>query len=242
MKNIAICAITLGLLTACQPPAAGGGGNTKELEDRLAKLEKQVQVLEKQAKAKPRRPQKEPQKAAYKIPVGSSPIMGKKDAPVNVVIFSDFQCPFCSRVDPVLKDIVKDPSLKDKVNVVFKHFPLSFHKDAKPAAKASLAAFDQGPDYFWQMKEKLYANMRDLKPDNFKKWAKEIGLDVKKFEADLAANDAKYEEIIKADMKLGQTEAKVRGTPSIFVNGWELRQRSVDGVKSLIKDKKMTSL
>ena len=244
MKNIMISVVTLGLLCACQPPAAGGEatGNTKELEDRLAKLEKKVQVIEKQAKAKPRRPEKKPQTAAYKIPVGNSPILGKQDAPVNVVIFSDFQCPFCSRVDPMLNNVLKDADLKDKVNVVFKHFPLSFHKDAKPAAKASMAAQEQGGEFFWKMKEKLYANMKALKPDNFKKWAKEIGLDVKKFEADLKANDAKYDAAIASDMKLGQTEAKVRGTPSIFVNGWELRQRSVDGVKALIKDKKLTAL
>ena len=87
--------------------------------------------------------------------------------------------------------------------------------------------------------KKAFANQRSLNPESFKTWAKEIGLDVNKFENDLKNNDAKYEEMIKADKEVGMKNAKVRGTPSIFVNGWELRQRSIDGVKQLIKEKKM---
>ena len=121
--------------------------------------------------------------------------------------------------------------------MVFKHFPLSFHKDAKPASKAAMAAGEQGK--FWEMADKLLANQRDLKPDNFKKWAKEIGLNVGKFEKDLKANDAKYDAQIKNDMELGSKSAKVRGTPSIYVGGWQLQQRSVDGIKALLKDKKL---
>jgi protein-disulfide isomerase len=245
-KNLEIVLVKKSLLSvaafslfavACQPPAAG---NSKELTDRLAKLEKKVEALEKRKPAQaPGRRAPPPQTAAYKIPVGDSAVLGPKDAKVTVSIFSDYQCPFCARVDPLLHDVIKDPELKGKVNVVFKHFPLSFHKDAKPASKAALAAKEQGDDFFWKMSEKLYGDQRNLKADNFSKWAKEIGLDVAKFEADLKANDAKYEAMINADMKLGTSEARVRGTPSLFVNGWELRQRTVDGVKALIKDKKM---
>ena len=137
----------------------------------------------------------------------------------------------------MLRDIVKDPELTGKVNVVFKQFPLDFHKNARPAAKAALAANEQGK--FWEMAEKLYANQKDLAPEAYTKWAQELGLNMKKFEADLKNNDSKYEETIKNDTNLGSTEAKVRGTPSIFVNGWELRQRSVDGVKAIIKEKNL---
>lgn len=241
MKNVILSGLALALLTACQPPAAGG---SKELNDRVETLEKKVAALEKRPAGDPRAQQKqpEPQTAAYNIPVGSSAYMGKKDAPVSVVLFSDFQCPFCARVDPLLHEIVKDEALKDKVNVVFKHFPLSFHKEAGPASKAAMAAKEQGEEYFWKMGEKLLANQRALTSENFSVWAKEIGLDVKKFEADLKNNDAKYQKEIDADIALGQSAAKVRGTPSLFVGGWELRQRSVDGVKELIKEKKLTSL
>jgi protein-disulfide isomerase len=237
MKKLILSAAAVGLLAACQPPAGG----SKELAERIEKLEKKVEALEKnKGAAAPARAEPPAQTAAYNIPLGDSPIMGKKDAKVTVTIFSDYQCPFCARVDPMLHEIVKDPELKDKVNVTFKQFPLSFHQNAKPAAKAALAAREIGGDEaFWKMSEKLYSAQRDLTAENFKKWAGEIGLDAGKFEKTLAANDSKYEEQIKADMDLGSKEAKVRGTPSIFVNGWELRQRSVDGVKQIIKDKKL---
>ena len=238
-KYLLSAAVLSLVVTGCQPPPAGGGGS-KELVERLEKLEKKVAALEKRpAAGKGRRPEKAPQTAAYKIPNGTSPVMGKKDAKISVVVFSDFQCPFCSRVDPMLHDVLKDPELKDKVNVVFKHFPLSFHKDAGPASKAGMAAAEQGEENFWKMSEKMFANQKALKPDNFKKWAGEIGIDVAKFEADLKNNDAKYQAAIDADMKVGQTQAKVRGTPSIYVGGWELRQRSVAGVKAILKDKKL---
>lgn len=237
-KSIVLLAAASMFAVGCQPPPAG---SSKELAERIEKLEKKVEALEKRpaAPAAPRRQQPAPQTAAYKIPVEDSAVLGPKDAPVNVVIFTDYQCPFCARVDPMLHEVVKDPELKGKVNVVFKHFPLSFHKQAGPASKAAMAAAEQGEENFWKMSEKLYANQRDLTPENFSKWAGEIGIDVKRFEADMKNNDAKYQAIIDRDMKLGTTEARVRGTPSIFVNGWELRQRSVDGVKEIIKDKKL---
>ena len=179
------------------------------------------------------------QEKAYQLPVGMSPVMGKKDAAVSVVIFSDGQCPFCAGADTLLRDAVKDPELKDKVNVVFKNFPLSFHPNAKPAAKAALAAKEQGDDKFWAMMEKVFGNQQNLTADNFKKWAKEIGLNVPKFEKSLKDNDGKYEEVIKADIDLGTNTAQVRGTPSIFVGGWELRERSVQGIKNLLKEKNL---
>jgi protein-disulfide isomerase len=236
LKNILLSTAIVGVVAACQPPAGG----SKELVERIEKLEKKVEALEKRGPAAQRPQEPPPQTSAYKIPNQDSPVLGKKDAKITVTIFSDYQCPFCARVDPMLQEIVKDPELKDKVNVVFKQFPLSFHQNAKPAAKAALAARDVGGDAkFWEFGEKLYAGQRELTAENFSKWAGEIGLDVKKFEKTLKDNDAKYEDVIKRDMDLGQNEAKVRGTPSIFVNGWELRQRSVDGVKQVIKEKNL---
>ena len=88
------------------------------------------------------------------------------------------------------------------------------------------------------MQEKLFAYQKDLGDETYKKAAKEIGLDVKKFEQDLKNNDKKYEQQIEEDMQLGIKEAKVRGTPSIYVAGWELRyERTADGVKKLMKEK-----
>ncbi len=214
------------------------GCSNKKMDERMEALEKRVEALEtKPAVARPAMPPA--QEKAYEIPVGTSPVLGKKDAKVSVVIFSDMQCPFCAGADGLLREAVKDPELKEKVNVVFKNFPLSFHQNAKPAAKAALAAREQGEDKFWAMMEKAFANQQNLTPENFNKWAKEIGLNQAKFGASLKNNDGKYEEMIKADMDLGTNTAQVRGTPSIYVGGWELRERSVQGIKNLLKEKNM---
>jgi protein-disulfide isomerase len=224
-------------MAACQPPGAA-----KDMSERIERLEKKVEALEKRpaGAAAPARAEPPPQTAAYKIPGGNSAVLGNKSAPVELMIFSDYQCPYCSRVDPMLRDVIKDPELASKVKVVFKQFPLSFHKDARPAAKAALAAKDVGgDDAFWKMSEKMYGNQKELTMDNFKKYAGEIGINVSKFEAALKDNDAKYEAEITADTTLGTTEAKVRGTPSLFVAGWELKDRSVAGVKALLKEKNL---
>lgn len=206
------------------------------LTERIEQLESRVRALESKP-ARASRPGARLQEKAFTIPVGDSPVLGPKNARVTVVIFTDFQCPFCARVQPLLRQIVEDPELKSKVNVVFKHFPLSFHKDAKPAAKAAMAAREQGEERFWQMSEKLFEDQRNLTEERFSQWAAEIGLDVERFEMDLGRNDARYEQILRADMAMGEKNAKVRGTPSIFVNGWSLQTRSVEGVKALIKEK-----
>lgn len=238
LKKILVPVALVGALVACQPPAGGG---SKELVERIEKLEKKVEALEKRpAGAAAPREAAPPQSEAYKISGGDSPVLGSKSATVELVVFSDFQCPFCSRIDPMLHEVIADPELKDKVKVVYKNFPLSFHKDAKPAAKASLAARDVGGDKgFWDWSAKAYANQKTLTSENFSKWATECDLNVAKFEKALKDNDAKYEAIITADSEMGAKEAKVRGTPSLFLGGWELRERSVDGVKKLIKDKKL---
>jgi protein-disulfide isomerase len=228
----------LGILGLAMSILTVGCNKDIKTTEKLADLEKRIEQLEKRP-AMPTRQLPPEQTAAYQIPVGSSYFLGSKDAPVSVVIFSDYQCPFCATTDPLLQEVAKDASLKGKVNVVFKHFPLSFHTNAKPAAKAALAAGEQGNDKFWAMTAKLYENQKDLSAENFEKWAKEIGLNTNRFKADLKNNDTKYEDTIKADMELGIKEAKVRGTPSIFVGGWELKERSVDGIKELIKEKKL---
>lgn len=235
MKNLAKYSLGALLLSTLMTT----GCTSKKMDERIEALEKRVEELEKKP-AMAARPQMPPaQEKAYQIPTGISPVLGKQDASVSVVVFSDGQCPFCAGADTLLRDVVKDPELKDKVNVVFKNFPLSFHQNAKPAAKAALAAKEQGNDKFWAMMEKVFANQQNLSDDNYKKWAKEIGLNVPKFEKDLKSNDGKYEEAIKADMDLGTNTAQVRGTPSIFVGGWELRERSVQGIKNLLKEKNL---
>lgn len=232
MKRI----LGLSLLAAAVAMTACTSPKVSDLEKRLEAAEQKIAQLEKRP-AMPSRPMPAPQDKAYNVPVGSSPVLGNPNAPVAITIFSDYQCPFCAKTDPLLAQAVKDPELKDKVKVVFKHFPLSFHPNARPAAKAALAAGEQGK--FWEMTAKLYDNQQSLSPENYSKWAKELGLNTAKFENDLKNNDAKYEDVIKNDSELGTKEASVRGTPTILVGGWELQERSVDGIKNLLKDKKL---
>ena len=243
MKNFLYLSALLLLL------GVGCKKNDQQIADRIAKLEQRIEVLEKRLAAAPTQQPaaQQEQTAAYDLPVSSSFVWGNQSAPLTLVQFSDYQCPFCKRAhESFVEKIFDDPVLKDKVKVVFKHFPLSFHKAARPASKAALAAGEQGHDCFWQMSKKLYDGQRELTEENFKKWAKEVKcthkdgkigpLNADKFWADYQSKDAAFEKVIKEEMELGMNKAFVRGTPSYFLNGWKV-PRSVEGMKQLIEEK-----
>ena len=152
------------------------------------------------------------------IPVGNSPVLGNPNAPVTIVEFSDYQCPFCQRGATTLKELyTKYPN---DVRIVFKNYPLPFHQEAPAASKAALAAAEQGK--YWEMHDKLFDNYKDFKANaqDMKsfgaKLAQEIGLDVEKFKADFDKPD--FEKMIQDDMALGN-KIGVRGTPHFFING-----------------------
>ena len=146
-------------------------------------------------------------------PVASNlPSAGPANAKVTLIEISDFQCPFCSRGANTITQLKND--YKDQLRVVFVHQPLSFHDRAKPAAIASMAAHRQGK--FWEMHDKLFANARELTDDNFKKWGKEIGLDMAKFEADF--KDPELAKYVDRDQAMANGLG-VSGTPGFFVNG-----------------------
>jgi len=164
-----------------------------------------------------KRAQKQPDpNAVYKVPVGKSYSKGPSDALVTIVEFSDFQCPFCSRVNPTLKQIV-DTYGKD-VRIVFKHNALPFHKDAPLAAEAAQEAGAQGK--FWQMHDKMFENQRALKRADLEKYAQEIGLNIAKFKK--ALDDHVHKADVEADGKLAASVG-ARGTPGFFINGRNLR-------------------
>ncbi len=146
------------------------------------------------------------------VPVGKSPIKGQKNAPVTIVAFEDFQCPFCARVQPTLKQLLTD--YKGKVRVVFKHNPLSFHKDAALAAEASMAAGEQGK--FWQYHDLLFKNQKALKRPDLESYAKQLGLNMKRFNA--ALDNGKFKKHIADDQALAN-KTGARGTPNFFING-----------------------
>ena len=224
--------------------------NNNELTERLAAAEKRIEVLEKaqQAQAAARPAAAPPaQTAAFDIPVGNSYVLGNLNAPLTLVKFSDYECPFCARAnDSFVKSVETDPELSKNIKVVYKHFPLSFHQNARSASKFALAAGEQGHDCFWKATEKLYANQKELNDASYQKWAKEIkcknkdgkevALNADKVWKDYKANDAKYEEMIKADTELGM-KVGVRGTPSFYINGWKVEQRDTTALRKLIDEK-----
>jgi protein-disulfide isomerase len=148
----------------------------------------------------------------YKVAAGSSPSKGPKNAPLDVIIFSDFQCPFCKRVEPTLAQMEKEYA--GKVRFTWKNYPLPFHNNAEPAAEAAMAANAQGK--FWQMHDTLFTNNTALERANLEKYAQDLGLDMAKFKADLDAK--KYKDVIEAETKEGSAVG-VNGTPAVFING-----------------------
>ncbi|MGB5694305.1 MAG: thioredoxin domain-containing protein [Polyangiales bacterium] len=159
-------------------------------------------------------------KAVYKVPLtGTEPQKGPADALVTIVEISDFECPFCGRVEPTLKE-VEDKYGKD-VRIVWLNNPLPFHKNAKPAANAALEAQAQkGNEGFWAMHDKLFANQKALTTENLEKWAKELGLNVAKFKK--ALEEDKYGKTIQEQQALASSLG-ARGTPAFFINGRNLR-------------------
>ena len=163
----------------------------------------------------------------FDLPDLNSPARGPDNAPVTLTVFSDFQCPYCSRLVPFVDEVLaKNP---DKVRIVFKQFPLRMHNFALPAALASLAARDQGK--FWPMHDLLFANSSQLSDEKIRSLAQQVGLDLARFDKD--RNDKRLREEVQRDMELGQ-KAGVQGTPSVFINGKLLRDRSMPGVQAII--------
>lgn len=146
------------------------------------------------------------------VAVGDSPTKGPKSAPVTVVIFSDYQCPFCSRVEPALKQI--DEDYKGKIRWAWRNKPLPFHDKAHLAAEASLAAHEQGK--FWEYHDKLFANQQALDRADLEKYAGELGLDLGKFKA--ALDSGKFKQHVDKEVAEGD-RLGAGGTPTFFING-----------------------
>jgi protein-disulfide isomerase len=156
-------------------------------------------------------------KNPVKVDVGDSPFKGPKDAKITVVEFSDFQCPFCTKGKAIVDELVK--MYPKDVKVVFKNLPLvDLHPQAKPAAKAALAAGKQNK--FWEMHDFLFDNQKSLSDAFYPEAAKAIGLDVTKFNTDFAS--AEIEKSVEADLAQAKS-LNVQGTPNFFINGVNLR-------------------
>ncbi len=151
----------------------------------------------------------------YRIAVDDRgfPSRGPEDAPVTIVEFSDFECPFCSRVVPTLDKIRENYG--EKVRLVFRNFPLTaIHPHAQKAAEAALCAHEQ--ENFWEMHDTLFREQKALATEQLKEKAARLGLDGEAFNACL--DSGKYAETVASDLQAGQA-AGVTGTPAIFING-----------------------
>lgn len=139
-------------------------------------------------------------------------VRGSDNASVTLIEYSDFQCPFCARVQSTYDKILEE--YPDQVKLIYRHFPLSFHQNAKKAAEAAECAGDQNK--FWEMHDTLFANQNNLDVDSLKDFAKELNLNTSTFNGCL--DSGQYEQRIQSDLAEG-TKDGVSGTPATFVNG-----------------------
>ena len=191
-------------------------------QQRQTQMQKVVQELQKQANLKIDLPQPRVQVAA------EGPARGPKDAPVTIVEFSDFECPYCGAAHDTVEQVMS--TYAGKVRLVYRQFPLSFHPHAAKAAEASLCAADQGK--FWEYHDVLFKNQKKLEPTDLKAHATEVGMDPQKFGQCLDSGDKK--KAVDADQQAG-LQAGVGGTPAFFINGIFLNgAQPIDEFKKII--------
>ena len=142
----------------------------------------------------------------------TGPSLGPENAPVTIVEFSDYECPFCKRAHPTLKKVLE--KYPQQVRFVYRNFPLEMHKNARPAAEAALCAEEQGK--FWAYHDLVFESTEPLSAETLRKLAEKAGLDLAKF--DPCVKEQRFRAKIDADVADGR-EAKVSGTPAFFVNG-----------------------
>jgi protein-disulfide isomerase len=147
-----------------------------------------------------------------KIATSDSPAQGPANAPIELVEFSDFQCPFCYRAHPTVKQVLN--TYGGKIRFVYRNYPLPNHPNARPAAEAAQCANEQGQ--FWPYHDRLFADQNKLGNDDLKASAAALGLDAGKFNACFESH--KYQTRVDADVQAAN-EAGVNGTPAFFING-----------------------
>ena len=169
----------------------------------------------------------EPALPVQSISVDDDPSRGDAKAPVTIVEFTDFQCPSCAALQPVLEEVLK--SYGNKVRLVVRDFPLARHENARKAAEAANAANAQGK--FFEYTALLFKRQDKLDLPSLKKYASELGLNRARFDVEL--DGGRYAAEVKHDMDDGEMYG-VDSTPAVFVNGVALREMSVEALRALI--------
>ncbi len=171
---------------------------------------------------------REPEPVAHSISADDDPATGKSTAPITVIMFSDFQCSACGATHPILKKVLTEYG--DKVRFVVRDFPLeSIHENAFRAALAANAARAQNK--FFEYIDVLYRNQETLDDASLRKYAAELGLNIKQFELDFSSEKTAAE--VRKDMADGKSYG-IGGTPTIYVNGVKLRRLSADNFRNVI--------
>ena len=183
------------------------------IEGTLAQITNAIPGANARAGAPMPEPQRGPDPSQRaEIAIDGAATRGPDDAEVTIVEYSDFQCPFCARVQPTLMQI--EETYGDRVRRVYKHLPLRIHPEAPNAAAASEAALLQGK--FWEMHNKIFASQRDLGDAVYRRFAEELGLDLERFDKD--RNSPEIKQRIERDEQEAQ-RLGVSGTPAFFING-----------------------
>jgi protein-disulfide isomerase len=164
----------------------------------------------------------------YDISVEDSPFLGPENAPITIAVFDDYECPYCAKMEAVFSQLLaKYP--KD-VKLVIKQYPLRNHPTARQSALAVMAANKQGK--FWEFHSQLFANHDKLSTQKLDEIAKSFDLDMKKFKEDLMSQDVVS--LIVRDVREGQ-KIGISGTPSIFINGKQIKDRTFRAMDKLIE-------
>ena len=244
MKRLSLIgmAILVSSFVACNQASAGGSFNQQARLDSLEKDFKKVKeefeiikyALDKRGiSLEAARAEMEADNKVWDIPDEDSPVFGNTTNPkLTIVEFTEFQCPYCSRIAPVMQDLNK--KYPDKIKFVYKHFPLSFHSNAKAAAAASIAAQKQGK--FWEYRYALASHSRELGDSIYVAVAKEVGLNIDQFKKDMVLDSAMSARIDK-DFQLG-VKVGVQGTPNFYINGKRQDRFSPDLVEKMLKEAK----
>lgn len=169
---------------------------------------------------------------------GKFPELGAADAPVTIVEFADFQCPFCQHAAGILKELQSKPEGR-KVRVVFRHFPLNFHPWAQIAAEAAACVNLQSPEHFWEIHDWIFENQKTISAVNARARLLETvgkiqGIDVKAYQSCIGTSH--IDQLIKQDIATGAAY-DVRGTPTFFINGRRIAgMRSLEDLLAIIAD------
>ena len=239
MKKIIILSLLLLPLVSCEiaKPAPQSPEALQKKADSLATELAEVKsvlnfVLERGMRSSFEQVKKEIENAnrIWDLQLEGSPSIGSPKAKIVIVEFSEFQCPYCARISPYLDSITR--ANPDKIRLVYKNFPLSFHASAPAAAASAIAAHKQGK--FWEYRWALAPNFQSLNDSTFIEAAKKVGLNIEQFKKDMVL-DADKQAIIDRDMKLGM-EVGVQGTPNFYVNGKRQENFGPDLIEKLLKE------